>query len=78
MSAFSSLCEIARLLVTNKQGGLLVQMQVTPDQPVDDRILGSIVVHAVSVFSSNLESPEEQFLLPFINMLIKPEVLNVS
>lgn len=74
----SPLYDVAKLLITNQQGGLLSQMSVTPDQPVEYKILGCIVVHAVSVFSSNMENVNENFLLPFINMLTDPKAISVS
>ena len=70
--------EIARLLITNRQGGPLAQMRVTPDQPLEYKILSRIVLHTASIFSSISEDPKGHFLLPFINMLTAPETLSVS
>ena len=67
--------QIARLLLTNKQGGLLRQMSILPDISTECKSLGTIVVHAVTVFTSSSKQP---ILLPFINMLTNPADLMVG
>ena len=66
---------IAEKLLTNSQGGRLAEMKVSPGQPPECRIVGSIVVHTLAVLSANTENP---ILHPFINMLMKPAALAVS
>lgn len=65
----------ARLLLTNKQGGTLAQMCITPDLPAMCKTLGSIVVHTVAVLDSN---SRHHSLLPFVNMMTNPAQLAVS
>lgn len=76
MEAFSpSMRQMARLLLTNQQGGPLGQMHIRPGLPAGCKTIGAIVVHTISVFSSN---SSRQILLPFINMLNNPAELMVS
>lgn len=76
MKAFSSpMKQMARLLLTNKQGGPLAQMTMTQTLPAEFKTLGSVVVHTVAVLSSNSAYP---ILLPFVNMMTNPAVLSVS
>lgn len=67
--------DLAGKLLTNSQGGRLAEMNVSPDNPPECRIVGSIVVHTVAVLSANSANP---ILHPFINMLMKPGALAVS
>ena len=67
--------QTAQLLLTNQQGGPLVQMTVSPALTSEFKTLGSIVVHTVAVLSSNSTYP---ILLPFVNMLTNPAALTVS
>ena len=73
-----SLHKVAKLLLTNQQGGPLSDMQISPEQPAEFRMLGGIVLHTVAVFGSVFENPEQHFLLPFVNMLTNPEAISVS
>ncbi len=77
MKAFSSrMCHTARLLLTNKQGGHLAQLSITPDDTGSMlKTLGAIVIHAVVVLDSNSRQPA---LLPFVNMMTNPAALAVS
>ena len=67
--------QAAKLLLTNKQGGILEdEMCVSPDLPFDNKMIVSIVVHVIAVIFSNTTHP---FLTPFYNMLNNPEALIV-
>ena len=66
--------QAARLLLTNKQGGTLAQMCISPDLPSENKTLATIVVHAVSIFTS---TSKQRILLPFVNMLSDPAALSV-
>ena len=75
MKSFSpSMRDIARLLLSNEQGGPLAQMTLRPGLPLECKLLGTLVIHEVSVFSSKANL---SLLLPFINMMTKPEALMV-
>ena len=66
----------AKLLLTNQQGGVQLhkQMCVSPDLPSENKIVGSIVVHAIAVLFASTNNP---FLTAFHNMLSNPEALTV-
>jgi len=66
---------MARSLVANEQGGPLAQLRVTPQQSLQHRILGAIVVHTAAVF---LCRQRVEILQPFVNMLNNPANLIVS
>lgn len=71
----SQMLQAARLLLTNKQGGPLAQMTISPTLLSECKTLGSIVIHTASVVSSKSTC---QVLLPFFNMLTNPAALTVS
>ena len=76
MKAFShSMLHMARLLLTNKQGGPLAQLCVTPELPAICKTLGAIIIHTVAAIDSNSGQP---LLLPFLNMMTYPAQLAVS
>ena len=66
---------MARLLLTNAQGGILHQLKITHDQTQLDKELSLIVVHAnlVLLCHSNYD-----ILLPFVNMAHNARALSVS
>ena len=66
---------MARSLVANEQGGPLAQLGVAPQQPLQNRILGAIVVHTATVFFCR---QRVEILQPFVNMLNNPAALVVS
>ena len=66
---------MARSLVANEQGGPLAQLGVAPQQPLQHRTLGAIVVHTAAVFFCRQRLA---ILQPFVNMLNNPAVLVVS
>ncbi len=65
---------VAKLLLTNKQGGSLAQMTVIPGLSAEDKTIGAIVMHTVTVLSANVEHP---FLLPFLHKMTNPKALAV-
>lgn len=67
--------QTARLLLTNKQGGPLAQLCVTPALPTICKTLGAIVIHTVAVIDSHFRLP---ILLPFVNMMGNPAALAVN
>ena len=76
MKSFSpAMKHTARLFLTNGQGGPLAQMTLHPGLPSECKTLGTIVAHAISVFSCRENLP---ILLPFINMMNNPAALAVS
>ena len=76
MKAFSGLMrQAARFYLTNKQGGPLAQMNLTPETPLACKTLATVVVHTVSVILSNNRNP---VLFPFFNMMTNPGALAVS
>ena len=66
---------IARALLVNQQGGQLVQLQVSPQQPSLARDLTALVVHTAIVLSARKDT---DVLMPFVNMLNNPAALVVS
>ena len=65
----------ARALLANQQGGrVLEQMIVSPRQPLQCRTILGVVVHAAAVFFGR---QKVDILLPFVNMLNNPALLNV-
>lgn len=66
--------EVAKILLTNKQGGPLAQMTICPGLSSECYTVSTIVVHSAAVFSSVSTC---QFLLPFFNMLTNPGALTV-
>ncbi len=65
----------ARALLANQQGGrILEQMSVSPRQPLQYRTILGVVVHAAAVFFGR---QKVDILLPFVNMLNNPALLNV-
>ena len=65
----------ARALLANQQGGrVLEQMTVSPQQPLQCRIILGVVVHAAAVFFGRQKA---DVLLPFVNMLNNPALLIV-
>jgi len=66
---------MARSLVANEQGGSLAQLGVAPQQSLQNRILGAIVVHTAAVFFCR---QRVEILQPFVNMLNNPAALVVS
>ena len=65
----------ARALLANQQGGrILEQMAVSPRQPLQCRTILGVIVHAAAVF---LGRQKVDILLPFVNMLNNPALLNV-
>ena len=76
MKAFSSsMLHMAKLFLTNEQGGPLAQLCVTPELPAICKTLGAIIVHTVAVIELNSGQP---LLLPFLNMMAYPAQLAVS
>ena len=67
--------QTAECLSTNKQGGPLVQLAVSSENPMEYHVCGSIVVHTLATLSAN---PKSSILLPFLHMLTNPAVLAVS
>ena len=65
----------SRLLLANQQGGTLVQMTASPQQPLMLRTLGPIVTHTASIM---LCQQKMDILLPFVNIFNNPAVLAVS
>lgn len=65
----------ARALLANQQGGVLAQMSVSPNQPLQCRTLTGLVVHTALVLFSR---PKVEILLPFFHMLTNPSALNVN
>ena len=66
---------MVRLLLSNKQGGQLAEMAVSPNQPALCRTLEGIVVHTVSVV---LNKAAVDLLQPFLNILSDPIALEVN
>jgi len=66
---------MARSLVANEQGGPLAQLGISPQQPLQHRTLGAIVVHTAAVFFCR---QRVYILQPFVNMLNNPAALVVS
>ena len=66
---------MARALLANQQGGrVLQQMYVSPEQPLKCQTILGVVVHSAAVF---IKRRNVDILLPFVNMLGNPAVLNV-
>lgn len=65
---------VLRLLLSNQQGGTLAQMSVSPLQAALHRILTGLVMHTVVTL---LSRPNTELLLPLINMLKNPAILEV-
>ncbi len=68
--------QVLRLLLANQQGGTLAQMFVSPHQAHASlhRSITGLVVHTVAVLLSRAKT---ELLLPFLNMLTNPSVLEV-
>ena len=66
---------VARSFLANQQGGPLLQMKITPDQPLPFRLSTFVVVHTVSVILCHNDNP---FLFPFVNMMSNVAALQVS
>ena len=68
--------QVLRLLLANQQGGTLAQMVVSPHQAhaALHRSLTGLVVYTVAVLLSRANT---KLLLPFLNMLTNPTVLEV-
>ena len=64
----------ARLLITREYCGALVQMQVSPQQPLQQKALSALVVHAAGVVISRSSF---DVLFPFVSMLSNPAALKV-
>lgn len=71
----SNMIQTSQLLLANRQGGILDQMTVSPQQPSQCRSLSSIVVHTAAVI---LCRQRVDILQPFVNMFNNPAVLAVS
>ena len=69
------MCQTARLLLANEQGGPLAQLHVTPELPALCKTLGAIVIHTVAVLESSFQQP---VLQPLVNMMANPAALAVS
>lgn len=65
----------ARLLLTNKQGGPLAQLCITPELPAMYKTLGAIIIHAVTVIGAHSGL---SILRPFVNMMGNPAALAVG
>lgn len=71
----NELRSIAKALLTNEQGGkILEQMTVSPQQPLQCRTILGVVVHTAAVFFGQQKIA---ILLPFVNILSNPAALNV-
>ena len=67
--------QIARCFLANAQGGPLIQMKITPDMSPSCKVVGSIIIHAISVLACKSRYP---MLLPFVNMMSNTAALCVS
>ena len=65
----------SRLLLANEQGGTLMQMTASPQQPLLLKTLSPIVVHTASLV---LCKQKIEILLPFVNIFSNPVALAVS
>lgn len=66
---------IARLLLSNQQGGTLGWLHISPQLPPENKVYGTIVIHTASVISSRINL---LILLPLVNMMSNPAALAVS
>lgn len=66
---------IGRMLISNKQGGSFVCLEVAPGQSQHMRNLSAFVIHSAIVFSSSKGA--HMILTPFSNILQNPAMLKV-
>lgn len=72
----SPMKDAAKIFLENNQGSSMLseQMNISPELPSENKIIGLVIVHTISVLFA---STKQVLLTPFCNMLTSPDALIV-